>query len=55
MPKKFKTFADGIEEAKTVSDFDFKAFRDKMEKVARDVKRHQARAIMSAKEVFIGR
>lgn len=55
MPKKFATFADGIDSAKSTSDFDFKAFREKMEKVARDARRNHARAIQSAKEVFIGR
>lgn len=55
MPKKFATFADMDDSAKPVSDFDFQEFREKMKKVVRDARRNHARAVRTAKEVFIGR
>ena len=55
MNKKFATFADDMDAAKPVSDFEFDVFRQKMKNVMRNAKRHQARAIQSAKEVMLTR
>lgn len=55
MEKKFATFADVTDNAKPVSDFDFDAYREKMKKIVRNARRNHARAVQSAKEVFIGR
>lgn len=55
MGKKFETFANDVDKAKPVSDFDFDAYRERIKNVVRDARRNHARAILSAKEVFIGR
>ena len=55
MTKRFKSFADSLDETKSVSNSDFDAYREKMKKIMQDARRNHARAVQSAKEVFIGR
>lgn len=55
MAKIFRTLSNGLTESKSLSPEKIVAFNEHMQKVARDARINQARAVRSAKEVMLTR